>query len=317
MILIKYMYNLDFINRVIKVYKNRKKYVLSVNNIADIFGISKSTIYNWINDKHVIIDNVRIYNKSLINDDNNKIYYNYIINYVDNCTHFNIKNLLRNLFDLFKKGVSKAYIYNVLKKHNYTHKKIQTNKYPHPNEKLQADINTLCESLKRRKKRIISLDEVSIELLIPHKYGWSKKGERCIKKISNKRIRFSMVMAISRKRMIGFKIVEGSFNRILFNEFMDTIVKPNTNYMFLMDNAKIHRNKIMKKEIKDKIIYNVPYCPQYNPIEYVFNVLKKEIKDVNLKDINDLKKFMENDCKQIFKKGFDNYFDKSFNNLNI
>ena len=85
---------------------------------------------------------------------------------------------------------------------------------------------------------------------------------------------------------------------------METISKPTTNYMFLMDNARIHHNKLMKKEIKDKIIYNVSYHPQYNPIEYVFNVLKKEIKDTNLKNINDLQNFMENDCKQIFKKGF-------------
>lgn len=311
------MYDLDFINRVVNVYKNRKTYKLTVDNIAKIFGISKTSIYNWVDSKHIVIDNVRIYNKPLINDVNNQVYNNYIINYVENCSHFNIKSLLKNLFDLFKKGINKSYVYNILKTHNYTHKKIQTNKYPHSNEKLEADTNTLRKSLKRRKKRVISIDEVSIDLLIPHKYGWSKKGKRCIKKISNKRVRFSMLMAISMKKVIGYKIVKGSFNRILFNEFMDTIIKPNTNYKFLMDNAKIHHNKIMKKEIKDKIIYNVSYHPQYNPIEYVFNILKKEIKDVELKNINDLQKFMENDCKQIFKKGFNNYFDKAFSNLKI
>ena len=56
-----------------------------------------------------------------------------------------------------------------IKKNNYSHKKIQTNKYPHSNEILERQTNILRKLLKRRKKRVISIDEVSIDLLIPHK----------------------------------------------------------------------------------------------------------------------------------------------------
>lgn len=98
------MYNLDFITRVINVYKNRKTYKLTIDKIANIFGISKTSIYNWINNKHFIINNVRVYKKPLIENVNNQVYTNYIINYVDNCSHFNIKLLLKNLYVLFKKG---------------------------------------------------------------------------------------------------------------------------------------------------------------------------------------------------------------------
>ena len=39
-----------------------------------------------------------------------------------------------------------------------------------------------------------------------------------------------------------------------------------------MDNASIHKSKKMIKYIKDnnlKVIYNITYCSEYNPIEYI------------------------------------------------
>jgi len=43
------------------------------------------------------------------------------------------------------------------------------------------------------------------------------------------------------------------------------------------DNARIHHYKKFTtyvNSIKRKVIYNVPYTPIFNPIEYVFNSLK-------------------------------------------
>ncbi|AYV83338.1 MAG: hypothetical protein Hyperionvirus6_19 [Hyperionvirus sp.] len=42
-----------------------------------------------------------------------------------------------------------------------------------------------------------------------------------------------------------------------------------------MDNARIHHYTKLKEylgnnDMQDKIIYNVPYHPEYNPIEYIF-----------------------------------------------
>ena len=44
-----------------------------------------------------------------------------------------------------------------------------------------------------------------------------------------------------------------------------------------MDNARIHHSKIVKKYIgttKHKILFNVPYMPEYNPIEKFFSEIK-------------------------------------------
>ena len=64
---------------------------------------------------------------------------------------------------------------------------------------------------------------------------------------------------------------------------------------------------------RDKFIYNVPYSPKYNPIEYVFNKKKKLIKE-NVRNINELVKFLESyDTKN--DKTYDNYYKKSFYHL--
>ena len=57
------MYDINFVNRVLKIYFNRKYFNLTVNTIAKIYDISKSTIYQWKNNKVNIVDNKRVFNK--------------------------------------------------------------------------------------------------------------------------------------------------------------------------------------------------------------------------------------------------------------
>jgi transposase len=63
------------------------------------------------------------------------------------------------------------------------------------------------------------------------------------------------------------------------------------------------------------IIYNVAYCPKYNPIEYVFNTSKSEIRNSYIDTCEQLKIFIESYVKKMNKIGFKNFFQKSFNNL--
>lgn len=60
----------------------------------------------------------------------------------------------------------------------------------------------------------------------------------------------------------------------------------------------------MDQRIKNKMIYNVPYCPQYNPIEYVNNELKRQIKEKHISNEDDLRLFLDSFVKENNKKGF-------------
>jgi len=90
------------------------------------------------------------------------------------------------------------------------------------------------------------------------------------------------------------------------------------NNVYFMDNATIHKTlkfKELQKKLNLKIIYNAPYKSQYNPIEFVFSLLRKYIqKGINntkqdiINIINIFIKNIKSDC-------LTNIFNHSFNKL--
>ena len=60
-----------------------------------------------------------------------------------------------------------------------------------------------------------------------------------------------------------------------------------------MDNLTVHHSKLVQSFIKEhhiECIFNVPYSPEYNPIELVFNLLKQSFKKLRLEAISKNKK---------------------------
>ena len=85
-----------------------------------------------------------------------------------------------------------------------------------------------------------------------------------------------------------------------------------------MDNAKIHKTVVLREYLKKnnkKIIFNVPYSPKYNPIEYVFNVLKCKLKRNPVTNLSSLRRFMRKFVSETNKTGLENYCKKAKDNL--
>jgi len=99
-------------------------------------------------------------------------------------------------------------------------------------------------------------------------------GTEKVKKIYRKKYikykkRFTIIMAITNKRVIHYTIITNSANAKDFKNFiLDTNKKYNLkNKYILMDNARIHHAKINKyviNNLKSNTIYNVLYYPEYN-----------------------------------------------------
>ena len=73
---------------------------------------------------------------------------------------------------------------------------------------------------------------------------------------------------------------------------INNILPKNDKYYFLLDNARIHHYKKLKEYIKKtniEFIYNVPYMPEFNPIELVFKDFKTYLKGKQLTKSNILK----------------------------
>ena len=271
----------------LRLYSFRHFHNHKIDHILFILNIARSTLYQWIKfyssdpsftDPLFIHNNQRqiknVIRKHKISDTCK----HYIINYMANNPTFNMKKLRKNVSDIFLINVSKSTIYRLFKSLNLTYKTVTTNKYNKSNIILEEQKQNLQQQITNVRKNIISLDETSIELGLRQTKGWSKKGTKCVRSLTVKRQRYSLCLAINKTKIIGYELIKGSFNGESFNTFITQKIFPKSKKAsFLMDNARIHHYHKFVSQIKEhnkNIIYNIPYCPQFNPIEYVFNVLK-------------------------------------------
>lgn len=167
-------------------------------------------------------------------------------------------------------------------------------------------------------KNIISIDETSIDSHICNNYGWSKKGTKIENITRHPKIRYSLILAINCNKIIHKRIIKGSSNGEIFLEFIKDLVKKlqtrNNNYI-LLDNARIHHYKKVKEFINTKskinFIYNVPYTPETNPIERVFNDIKKNLRNRKINNHN----LIDEIQKSLFiinkNNNFEAYYNKS------
>ena len=169
-------------------------------------------------------------------------------------------------------------------------------------------------------KNIISIDETSIDTHLCNKYGWSKKGTKIENIIKETRIRYSLILAINCNKIIHKQIVKGSANGEIFLKFIKDLINKmhkGDNKYILLDNAKIHHygkiKEFINKEPKIKLIYNLPYTPETNPIERVFNDVKRNLRKNKINKNNIIDK-INTSLNEINNNNFKAYYDKSLIN---
>jgi len=304
-------YSIDYKLNVVKMFNNRKKHNLSIKQIIMYNNISKSSLYNWVNN----IDSIKLKNKkkqrriSKISDKCKT----FILNYVREHKQFQIKKLLKYISTKFKIKITKQSVYNVLKNNNYTNKKVKINSYPYSEHKLKEQNAKLYNELEKINFNYTCTDETALYLNSKPDYGWSLKGKSC--EIVNKQRtkKFSLSMTITDKGITEVTLINGNFNAKTFNRHMCKVRqnKKCRGKKDFMDNAKIHHAKILNKNIKNNIIYNVAYCSKNNPIEMVFNTLKKYLNNYNIANIANLRNHVNNFVKNINSEGLEKYYNKS------
>lgn len=298
----------------ISVIKFNKSKYWDIYEAIKIFNVCKSTIYNWLSLYNAnmlqIKSNIRTSYTSKITSKIEK----YVIMYVTKRITFNKKNLNRCLKNIFNKTISASSIYRILKKNNLSYKKIGKKIIP-LNRNVKSQIKNLKnEVIKYDSNKIVSVDETSFDTHIRATYGWSKKGE-AIKKIINTPIRKrkTLTLAITKNGVLGHSIVNNSSNTNIFYKFIKEVVLPNIeNGVILMDNVRFHHSKIIKdciNETTNKIIYNVAYNPETNPIENCFSVIKKVVANKEpttetqlvIEIVNSLKHLTKTKCELFYR----------------
>lgn len=94
----------------------------------------------------------------------------------------------------------------------------------------------------------------------------------------------SAIAAVSADRGVDLvKTYNSSVNSEIFADFLDKLSKKRERQelALFMDNASFHKSNVVKEAMRRNNItpiMNVPYAPQYNPIEGCFSIVKSSFK---------------------------------------
>ena len=125
--------------------------------------------------------------------------------------------------------------------------------------------------------QVISIDETAVYVDMKPSYGYSKRGKRCmVSQSKGWRQHFTVLMAVSNRSVLGYKIIKGACDRNTFAEFVEGL-RGSGRSLLLLDNAAIHKGASVLSAARSAGLepwYLPPYSPMFQPIEHVFSGLK-------------------------------------------
>ena len=146
--------------------------------------------------------------------------------------------------------------------------------------------------LARNMSDLIFIDEshfISLDQWKDH--GWYERGSHPLAFRQNlwDKQSCSLLMAIGFAGCCHHVIIpHKNCNGVNQNDFLEFMLHLHRTaalrYIFVMDNARIHKSKFMKrfwgamKREGRRIVFQAKYSPELNPIEYVFGFLKRRLK---------------------------------------
>lgn len=267
------MYSTDLKLRAIELYKKFNSY----RYIENLLKIGKSTVHRWVNN----INNIS--NKKLV-DINKLVEFIHKLLLKDSfITLLTIKN---KIFDKFKQSFSLSFIHTIIiKKLKFSYKKVNHKLFHKSIDDLFLKQKQFLENIKSvNKDNIICIDETYIHSNYFTSYGWCQRNKRLMHFKKSNPIKYSMLMAISNKKIINYEIYKCNVDKIIFANFMRKLNNKFVNHHFLMDNVSFHKTKLITDILSsssNKLLYIPPYSPQFNPIEEVFSQLKRNLRQFN------------------------------------
>ena len=304
------LYPIFYKKLIINKYLNRD---CTVNELIKRYDVSKGSLYNWNNkvNNKLSLNNKEYIKKSKYTPEIKCFIRAYVLKYKS----FKYLNLIALIKKRYNVTASKTCIYRILSKMNITYKKVRRRLI----YKKSIIVNKRKQFIRKVNKLqlddIISIDETSIDNQLYPLYSWGLKGQRIEVQRNAVRIRYSIITAISKNKIIHYEIIKDSVNAIHFKNFIQELVnKGIDNKYLLLDNARIHHAKIVKDYVKltnNTLLFNAPYTPEYNPIEHVFSKIKSILRTKNNNTHKQIHKNVKLSFNQINKIELNNYYNKS------
>ncbi len=293
--------------------------VQSLRAVAKANSVSKSTVSNWVAKARGIRSlNVQRKRRTVTKQSHQNVHF-LVYNYVKRFPYTTLSDIQQMLRYIRNKHLSITTVHRILKSLRITRKKVKrivrkTALYQTRLEKKRKQF--INDMMNYNKQRVISIDESGIHKQMHPHYGYAPRGTMILQPTTSQRHQnYSLVMAISHERVIAHKLIKGSINTLLFQEFVSQELLPacaHNHYIFLMDNVRFHHNAGINSAIHTAghtIIYTPPYSPDLNPIERVFSIIKRHLRLGRHTTIHSTILAVTSLCQTLFS--FDSIFDYS------
>ena len=253
----------------------------SLRRVSRVYGIGKSTLGRWIKTNSAKVDKpasrVPLHRK--IAEMVGKITQNDPF-----CKGHQVVSQLR------QQGIkaSEATVSRARHVAGYSRKRVRACYLPKP--PTQEAATQYLATLKGAPEAL-AIDETCIYVEDAPRYGFSRKGERCMfrRKQPARTGKLTLLMAISEKRgVVGTKVVKGSINATSFAAFINELETPEGS-VAILDNVSFHKTAIVREAALKKgisLLFIPPYSPDFNPIEGTFSVLKASLRSGKPEDLN-------------------------------
>ena len=262
------MYSIEFRKVVLQLYD----YFQSMRKTAEALKISISSISRWTKN---ICPKQRTRRCIKTSD----ALVAFIKNIISSRPATSCPEIVAEINKVFGFLVSKQLVHLILQRLGFSFKRIRKRG---KSKKKPEILATFIEYIKNLPSdtNIVAIDESGFNHFPSPIYGYSLKGQPAIVEFvpSNDRVRYSLLMAISKTGQIEYSISSQNVTGDIYNKFIDKL-QCSHGSILLMDNASIHKTKILKEIITEKnlnICYTPPYSPEFNPIELVFGIIKQK-----------------------------------------
>lgn len=298
------MYDLNIKYKAIVHYNHFQK---SLRKVSKIYGVSKSSLHRWLKQS----PNYRKQRRKVeLKDDIKKC----ICQQISGNPFMKIEELAAIISTQCNLKRSRRTINRYVKSQNLSFKTA----FRMVNVVRSNDIvKSFCQNYINAydNNSLISIDETGFYLGDHRKKGWCQRGKRLSIKSdkSLRRVKFTLILAISAQGIIGYEILDHNCKKVDFINFVDKIKIP-IGSTIIMDNIRFHHSKEVVNILEQKgasILYSLPYAPKINPIENVFGMLKPKYRAKCPPEFNkyfDYKALFENQIALHLNKPLVKYF---------
>ena len=174
-----------------------------------------------------------------------------------------------------------------LKSWGYTPQKPIAKAFEQNPERVKEWLDKEYPAIKKRsvKENAVIYFEDEVGMRSDHQAGksYAPKGETPVIKKTGQRFSINMVSAISNKGHVEFMILDGTFNGVVFLDFLRQLIKYKQQKIFLVvDGHSAHKTKVVNEWLAENInrielFFLPPYSPELNAQEYVNQDLKTNV----------------------------------------